>query len=179
MRKTIVCLALVGFVTGLAGGPAYGQSCENFNVILKEAATDLDPTEQDLWRLAIHFGIRPPFDYCWSQRVIGTVQGVWALCGNDDLSMFDPLGLGVGPELWGNPGIIYTKQGDMIITMSYGLSVWDFDGDFEDIDAFGGLTTFDGGNGAYTGASGWTTDSPKKYPASFWIQSHGFLCVPD
>ena len=177
MHKTLVCSAFLVLVLCLGVGTAFGQDCDKFNVILKPGETYVDDDDLgDYDFLAEHFGVEP-FEWCWSQRVIGTVQGRWALCGNNDLAIFDPFGLGIGPELWGNPGFILTKKGDMIYTMSYGLAVWGFDGDFSDVDAFGGLTTFYGGTGAYAGATGWSTDSPKKYPATFWLQSRGFLCV--
>jgi len=115
-----------------------------------------------------------PFDWCWSQRVIGTIQGTWVLCGSWELFIADPLDLGIGPDVYGNPGIIYTRKGN-IYTMSYSFSVWG--GDV--FVAFGGLTRFGGGTDAYEGATGWGTDAPKKYPVSYWMQNHGFLCVPD
>ena len=177
MRKAACLVVTVALFLG--GGAAYGgdledlgENCRKLNVILVEESTDLDPEDYDF--LAAYFGVAP-FEWCWSQQVIGTLQGTWVLCGSFiDLYLPDPLDLGIGPDLYGNPGIIYTRKGN-IYTMSYGLSVWE--GDV--FVAFGGLTRYMGDTGAYEGAEGWGTDSPKKYPASYWMQGHGFLCWSD
>jgi hypothetical protein len=172
MRKLITCSALLALATCLSAGAAFGDDCGQFNITIKPAETELDP--DDYGFLADMFGVAP-FEWCWSQRVVGTIKGEYALCGSfADLYMLDPLGLGIGPELYGNPGIIHTRKGDLY-TMSYGLSVWD--GDV--FVAFGGLTRIVGGTEAYGGAWGYTTDAPKKYPPTFWMQSRGYLCVPD
>ena len=72
-----------------------------------------------------------------SREAVGTINGVWSLCGSFDLFIWDPLGLGLNPELYGNPGVIETQDGK-IFTMSYGSvfyhpQSWDWL-------AFGGIT---------------------------------------
>ena len=169
MRKKV--LFMMTAVLILSAGAAFGQECRQLNVTLKVESPDLDP--EDFEFLADYFGV-DDFDWCWSQRVIGTIQGTWVFCGSWALFADDPLGVGIGPELYGNPGIIYTRKGN-IYTMSYGLSVWDG----AVFVAFGGLTRYLDGTGAYSGATGYSTDGPMKYPPTYWIQSKGFLCVPD
>ena len=179
MRKAACLVVTVALVLG--GGAAFGgdlgEDCRKLNVILLEESTYVDHTDPEYVALAEYFGFES-FANCWSQEVIGTIQGTWVLCWTEGLFIDDPFELGIGPELWGNPGIIHTRKGD-IYTMSYGLSVWEYAEDPAVFVAFGGLTRFVDGTGAYEGATGWGTDAPKKYPASYWIQNHGFLCVPD
>ena len=191
MRK-VACL-VVTVALFLGGGLAFGQDCGQLNITFKPEATDLDLTDYPnnldpsdhalLVRLTEYYGVEfnnPENDWCWKQRVIGTFVGTWVSCGSIDLAIWGPLfapldvGIGPGPDLYGNPGIIHTRKGD-IFTMSYGLSVVDGD----DWIAFGGVTWYGDGTDAYEGATGWGTDAPKKYPPSYWIQSKGFLCIPD
>lgn len=168
--KQATCLVVCAILI-VGASVASAQDCAKMNFVLKEESTDQDPANYQF--LADYFGI-DSFEYCWSQEVNGTLKGTWVFCGSSYLFMNDPLDLGVGPELWANPGIIITRNG-IIYTMSYSLSVWD--GDV--FVAFGGLTRYVAGTGAYTGATGWTTDSPMKYPPTYWIHSEGILCLPE
>lgn len=185
MRKA-ACLA-VAVVLVMAGGAAFGgdlgEDCKILNMTLKEESSDVDAGDYD-FLAEYFFGVGATFDVCWSQEAIGTIQGTMVLCWRDGLYIPDPLfnlpGVVIdpGPEVWGNPGIIHTKKGD-IYTMSYGLSVWDYTVDPAVFVAFAGVTRYLGGTGAYEGATGWSTDSPKKYPPTYNIQSVGYLCVPE
>ena len=179
MRKA-ACL-VVTVVLVLGGGAAFGgdlgEDCRKLNLITHEESTYVDHEGEVSVALAAYFGVEP-FDWCWSQQVIGTLQGTWVFCGSWELFMDDLFGLGNFPELYGNPGVIFTRKGN-IYTMSYGLSVWDYAEDPAVFVAFGGLTHFVGDTGDYEGAEGWGTDAPKKYPPSYWLQNHGFLCWSD
>ena len=169
MRKAACLVISAAFILG--AGATFGQECQQINLTLKEESAYVDETAYQ--ELAEWFGFES-FENCWSQRAIGTIRGTWVLCWADGLFEYPLFDLGIGPELWGNPGVIHTRDGD-IYTMSYGLSVWN--GDV--FVAFGGVTQYFGGTGAYEGATGWSTDAPKKYPVSYWIESKGFLCLPD
>ncbi len=182
MKRSIICNAVLIIGLCLVASAAFGQDCSRVNMTLKPEETWIDEEDlEDFDDLAAHFGV-DPFGWCWSQRLIGTIKGVWTFCGNDTLHIEDPFELKIHdevPELWGNPGVIETKNGDMIYTMSYGLSAWDYVADPAFLFTFAGVTTFDGGTGAYENAWGWTADKTKKFPASFWAEVEGFLCVPD
>ena len=169
MRKAACFVMTAALVLG--AGAAFGQQCQQINLTLKEESTDVNAADYE--ELAEWFGF-DSFEVCWSQRAIGTIRGTWVLCWAEGLFEYPLFELGFGPELWGNPGVIHTRDGDIFV-MSYALSVWD--GDV--FVAFGGVTQYLGGTGAYEGATGWSTDSPKKYPPSYWIESNGILCVPD
>ena len=173
MTKGFICTVLVVFLACLGAGTAYGESCTQLTLKLQPQSTDLDPTDFDF--LAAYFGV-DPFGWCWSQPVVGTIQGVWAFCGNDALAIFNPFSVGVGPDLWGNPGVVLTKEGDLIYMISYGLSVWNGD----TFVGFGGMTRISGGTGAYEGATGWTADRSKRIPTpTYAARLQGFLCLPD
>lgn len=185
MKKT-ACIAITAallFGGGAVFGGDLGDDCQNLNVTLKEESTDVDPTDPAYVALAEYFGF-DVFEVCWSQEVIGTIQGTWVLCWRDGLYIPDPLfdlpGVTIDPgvEVWGNPGIIHTKKGDIYV-ISYGLSVWDYTVDPAVFIAFAGVSRYLGGTGAYEGASGWSTDSPKTYPPTYKMQSVGFICIPD
>ncbi len=178
MKKTLRILVAVALA--VSAGSVFGQDCGPLNLTFRPQSIDLFPGD-DLYdqyvpMIALQFGLDPAvFEWCWTQRVVGTIQGRWITCGGMGLAMFDPFGLGGGPDMYGNPGIITSKKG-VIYTMSYGLSKYNSEGDWV---AFGGLTWYGDGTGRYTGADGWGTDSPKHYPPSFWVRSVGFLCKPE
>ena len=182
MNRTVIGNALLILTLCLAASAASGQDCGNVTLTIKPEETPI--AEGDLGEfdfLADWFDVEP-FQWCWSQRVVGTIQGVWTFCGHEDLYIENPLGLDIHsefPELWGNPGVIETKKGDLIYVMSYGLSVWDYGADPDFLFSWAGVTTFAGGTGAYADAWGWTADKTKKFPASYWAEVEGFLCVPD
>lgn len=187
MQRVACYVAVVAIVLG--GGAAFGadlgDDCQNLNVTLKEESSDVDPSDPTYVALAeFFFGAGATFDVCWSQEVIGTIQGTWVLCWREGLlipnPVFDVPGVPTDPgvEVWGNPGVIHTKKGDIYV-MSYGLSVWDYAPDPDFFIAFGGVSQYLGGTGAFAGATGWSTDSPKTYPPTYKLQSVGFICVPD
>lgn len=187
MQRTTCIVVATALILG--GGAVFagnlGDDCQNLTLTLKEESTDVDPTDPAYVALAEYFfGAGATFDVCWSQEAIGTVQGTWVLCWRDGLYIPDPLfnlpGVTIDPgvEVWGNPGVIHTKKGD-IFTISYGLSVWDYTVDPAVFVAFAGVSRYLGGTGAYEGVTGWSTDSPKTYPPTYNIRSNGYLCVPD
>lgn len=177
MRR--VSVFLIAFALALGAAVVLGQDCKQLNVTFKPESIDLDPA--DYQYLIEIFGLEiDGFDWCWSQEVVGTIRGTWVSCGAMDLAQFAPLFGpipkvdGPGPDLYGNPGVIHTRKGD-VYTMSYGLSVYDG----ETWVSFGGVTWYGDGTAYYAGATGWATDEPKQYPPSLWIRSIGFLCRPE
>jgi hypothetical protein len=172
MRNLLFSSLLIVLITGF-GGAAFGEDCEQINYNIKAEEGYVDHTDPAYIELAERFGF-DSFEVCWSQRAIGTPNGTLVLCWEDSLIIPNPFSQPVAPDLWGNPGVLHTKDGD-IYFMAYSVSIWGDDG----LIALSSLTRYEGGTGAYEGASGWTSDTPKKYPPSFWMQSKGTLCVPD
>jgi hypothetical protein len=178
MKKT--ASIIVGLVLVAGAGAAFGQDCGPLNLQFLEPSVDLFPGDplydEYVPMIAAHFGLDPAvFQWCWTQRVVGTIPGTWVSCGGDPIADYDLFGLPSDPHLYLNPGIIITRRGD-VYTISYGLSR--YDADFNWI-AFGGVTYYEGATGKWAGAEGWGTDRPKHYPPSFWIRSFGSLCMPD
>lgn len=178
MKKT-ACFVVAAAIILLASSAA-GQDCGPLNLQFQPDAPAVNPGDPlyDEWvpLIAEHFGLDPAgFGWCWTQRVVGTIPGTWVTCGGDDLFVPNPFGIGDGPDLYGNPGVLFNKRGE-VYTMSWGLSR--FDSEFNWL-AFGGLTHYDGETGRYTDAEGWGTDRPKHYPPTYWIRSAGYFCYPE
>ena len=174
-----VVIFTVAVVLALSAGNALGQGCGHLNLIFKPEAPSIFPGDflydQYVPQVAAYYGIPiTDFEWCWTQRVGGTIQGTWVTCGGNNIAIYAPFGLPNEPDLYVNPGILITKKGD-IFTLSYGLSR------YEGMDwvSFGGVTWYGDGTGMYAGANGWGTDAPKHYPPSFWIESKGFLCLAE
>jgi hypothetical protein len=178
----------------LTGGVSFGDDpadCAKLNLMFQPGGDpSLEPGEplyeEYVPVLLAYYGI-DAFDWCWSQPIRGSlggvgVKGTWVACGAFDLSLLAPLfpevsaPFGAGPDLYGNPGILITNKGD-IFTMSYGASVYE-GADFTWV-AFGGITWYGDGTGAFEGAHGWGSDTSKTTPPSFWVRSVGYLCFPD
>ena len=145
MQRVACYVAVVALVLGggVVFGADLGDDCQNLNVTLKEESSDVDPSDPTYVALAEYFfGAGATFDVCWSQEVIGTIQGTWVLCWREGLlvpnPVFDIPGVPTDPgvEVWGNPGVIHTKKGDIYV-MSYGLSVWDYAADPDAFIAWG------------------------------------------
>lgn len=175
MKKT-ACVAIAA-VLALAASTAFGQECGPLNITFKPDAPSIFPGDllYDTYvpMVAAYFGVPlADFEWCWTQRVVGTIQGTWVTCGGNNIAIYGPFGLPNEPDLYVNPGIMISRKGD-IFTLSYGLSR------YEGVDwvAFGGITWYGDGTGMYAGANGYSTDSPKHYPPTFWIVSKGFLCL--
>jgi hypothetical protein len=163
----------------LSAGNALGQGCGHLNLIFMPDAPSIaagDPLyDQYVPQVAAYYGIPvADFEWCWTQRVSGTIRGTWVTCGGNNIAIYGPFGLPNEPDLFVNPGILITKKGD-IYTLSYGLSRYEG----ADWVSFGGVTWYGDGTGIYAGANGWGSDCPKHYPPSFWIESRGFLCTAD
>jgi len=179
MRKT-ACF-VVAAVLVLGAGSAFGQECKRINVQFQEPAEFIVPGDQlfddYVPLIEARFGVTfvPPDDWCWAQRAVGTIRGTWIACGKIDLSIFDPFGFGINTELWGNPGILVGRKGNLF-TMSYGVAKW---ADPETMTALGGVTYYEGTTGRYEGLIGWATDRPMHYPPSFWVRSVGLICMPE
>lgn len=179
MKRT-ACF-LITLVLVLCAGTVYAQeNCKTLNINYKPDDFYINPGDplydQYVPMIEARFGIDPgTFEWCWTQSIVGTINGRWIACGKMDLAIFDPFALGINPELWGNPGIMITKSGNLF-TMSYGLSKYDDGGAWI---AFGGVSYFEGSSGKYTGTWGWAADRPKHFPPTFEIRSVGYLCPPE
>ena len=176
MKRFVIFTVAVGLT--LSAGDALGQGCGNLKLIFKPDAPSIFPGDalydQYVPQVASYFGIPvTDFEWCWTQRVVGTIHGTWVTCGGNDIAIYAPFGLPNEPDLYVNPGILTTSKGD-IYTLSYGLSRYDG----ADWVSFGGVTWYGDGTGIYADAHGWGNDCSKENPPSIWIQSTGFICMP-
>lgn len=174
LTKTLTIGAVVLSLVCVGGSATFAETCGKFKLVVGFPVIDLDPA--DFEELAEHFGIENGFEWCWSQPVKGSVVGEWVFCGSthEEIYKFDPFGFGYDSELYGNPGMITSENGDIIYTMTYSMAYWDFE-IFEAI-AVGGITRYTGATGDFSTAAGWTSDRPTQNPPSFKVKAVGTMC---
>ena len=177
MRR--ICCFTVAVMLAMGAASVFGQDCKHLQLNFTEPSIDIFPGDElyddYVPMIEARFGIAPgSFEWCWTQRVIGTIPGTWVACGSNGLYIDDPFGFGLITGAWGNPGILVTTRGHLF-TMSYGFSNFTATGEWE---AFGGVTYYEGATGKWEGGVGWGTDSPQHYPPSYWIRADGLFCNP-
>ena len=107
MNKTVCFLVVLMLVLG--AGSAVAQDCGPLNITFKPDAPSIFPGDplydQYVPMIATYYGLDiSVFEWCWTQRVVGTIQGTCVSCGGMGLAMFDPFGLGIGPRPVRQPG---------------------------------------------------------------------------